>query len=122
MTELLAKIFGIYMICGGLGMILRKEWAMTVLDEMEENVTLGYITGALVLMGGTALVLTHNIWTGWPEILITLIGWGAAIEGALILIYPAILFKFARFIMPDVKFIPVFGIAVIALGAALLFV
>lgn len=120
MTDLLAKVFGIYMICGGIGMILRKEWAMKVIDEFEDNATIGYVTGAIILMAGSALVLTHNIWQGWPEIMVTLIGWGAAIEGALMLIYPKALFKFARMIMPDVKFIPVFGIGVIILGAALL--
>jgi len=121
MTELLAKVFGIYMICGGIGMMLRKEWAMQVMDEFEDNATITYLAGAIVLMAGTALVLTHNIWQGWPEIMVTLIGWGAAVEGALLLIYPKALYKFARLLMPSVKLIPVFGIAVILLGGALLF-
>jgi len=121
MTALLAKVFGIYMICGGFGLILNKDRALQVLDEIDENSTLTYLVGAIVLMAGSALVLTHNIWQGWPEIAITLIAWGAAIEGALMLIYPPALYKFARMLVPSVKIIPIFGLGTMAFGAALIF-
>ncbi|NNE56641.1 MAG: hypothetical protein HKN36_00910 [Hellea sp.] len=121
MTELLAKVFGIYMLCGGLGMVLNQGMAMRVLDEYEDNAMLAYLTGAIVLMAGSALVLTHNLWGNWKEILVTLCGWGAAIEGAILLIYAPALMKFAKMLVPSPKIIPIFGIGTMALGAALLF-
>lgn len=120
MTETLATIFGIYMLCAGLGLILNRGWAHGVMDDLESSPALTYICGAVVLIAGLALVMNHNLWNGWPEIAVTLIGWGAAIEGAILLIYPKALYGFARLILPSEKIVPIFGIITLALGAALI--
>lgn len=121
MTELLAIIFGSYMMAAGLGLVLSPSRAKDILESFESNPALCYFGGAVIMMGGVALVMTHNLWSArWPEIMITLFGWGAAIEGALILIYPAALFGFARWLMPSDTIGRLFGIGAIALGAALI--
>ena len=120
MTELLAKIFGIYMLCAGLGLLLNKNMSKIILDEFETNPALTYFGGAIILLAGLALIFHHNIWTGWPEIMITLFGWGATIEGAILLIYPKALWKFARFLTPSEKIIPLFALGTMILGAALI--
>ena len=120
MTHILSQVFGIYMICAGIALLVRRGWPNKVMDEFERNSALIYVCGAIVLMGGTALVLTHNIWSGWPEIGVSLIGWAAAIEGAMLLIVPGMLFAFARTLMPQEKLFPVFGLITLAFGAALI--
>ncbi|NNE56640.1 MAG: hypothetical protein HKN36_00905 [Hellea sp.] len=121
MTGLLATVFGVYFLCAGLGMLLRKGWASEIIDEFENSTALTFSIGALILMASTAVLLHHNIWTGWREIIVSIMVWGAAIKGALILIYPAALFKFARVYIPNDKVTKVWAVAVMALGAALLF-
>jgi len=121
MTELLATVFGIYFLCAGLGMLLRKGWATQIIGEFESNSALTFSIGALVLMASTAVVLNHNIWTGWREIIVSVMAWGAAIKGAVILIYPAALFKFARFYIPSDRATKIWAVMVMAIGAALLF-
>jgi len=84
-----------------------------------------YLMGAIVLMGGTAIVLTHNIWPSmsedfWPAIPITIIGWAAAIEGATMLIYPPLLMGFSRKLAPNNTFIRLFALFTMGFGAALL--
>lgn len=120
MTQTLATIFGVYMMCAGLGCVINKGWAERILDGMERSDAHIYLTGAIVLMAGTALILNHNIWVGWKAAVVSLIGWGAAIEGGMMLIYPKLLFKISRAMVFNSKVIPVFGVAVVILGAALI--
>jgi len=125
MTLLLAQIFGIYMLVAGFGLLLRPNWAMEILRAVEDNAAMAYLMGAIVLMGGTAIVLTHNIWPSktedmWPAIPITVIGWAAAIEGAIMLIYPDALMWFSRKLAPNTIFIRFFALATMGFGAALI--
>jgi len=121
MTELLATVFGVYFVCAGLGMLLRKGWASQIIHEYENNSALTFSIGALVLMASTAVLLHHNIWSGWREILVSVMVWGAAIKGALILIYPEALFKFSRVYLPSDRITRFWAVMVMAIGAALLF-
>ena len=120
MTELVAQVFGIYMLVAGFGLLLRPGWAMEILDSVEGNAALIYVLGAFMLIAGSALVLTHNIWRGWPEIPVTLIGWAAAIEGAIMLIYPPLLMGFSRKLAPNNLFIRAFALGTMVFGSALL--
>lgn len=120
MTELLASVFGIYALVAGFGLLIRPGWAKEILDSIENYAAMSYLMGAIVLMGGTAIILTHNIWTGWPEIPISLIGWAAAIEGAIMLIYPPLLMGFSRKLVPNNVFIRLFALFTMAFGAALI--
>lgn len=120
MTQMLATIFGVYMLCAGLGCVINKGWAGSILDGMEESDAHIYLTGAIVLIAGTALILNHNIWVGWKSVMVSLIGWGAAIEGAMMLIYPKFLFKISRGLLFNDKVVPMFGVATMMLGAALI--
>lgn len=120
MTQMLATIFGVYMLCAGLGCVINKGWAGRILDGMEESDAHIYLTGAIVLIAGTALILNHNIWVDWKSVMVSLIGWGAAIEGAMMLIYPKFLFKISRGLLFNDKVVPMFGVATMMLGAALI--
>jgi len=120
MTDLLAQVFGIYALVAGFGLLLRPGWAQEILDSIENYAAMSYLMGAIVLMGGTAIILTHNIWSGWPEIPISLIGWAAATEGAIMLIYPPLLMGFSKKLAPNNLFIRLFSLFTMAFGAALI--
>ncbi len=95
---------------------------MEIMDSLEGNAALIYVLGAFMLIAGSALVLTHNIWRGWPEIPISLISWAAGIEGAIMLIYPPLLMGFSRKLAPNNLFIRAFALGTMAFGLALLWV
>jgi len=125
MTEILAQVFGVYALVAGFGLLIRPGWAKDILDSIENYAAMSYLMGAIVLMGGTAIILTHNIWPSmsedfWPEIAITIIGWAAAIEGAIMLIYPPLLMGFSKKLVPNDIFIRLFALGTMIFGAALI--
>lgn len=120
MTQTVSTIFGIYMLCAGLGIMINKGMTRDVLDHFKSNAALTFLSGVIMLIAGSALVMRHNIWSGWPDILVTILAWGAAIEGAIMLIYPKALFRFADWLLPNDKIIPVMAGLIMVLGVALI--
>src|SRR2546430_5781594 len=68
----------------------------TVLDEFIRNRALMFIAGIITMPAGLAIVLTHNVWVADWRVLITVLGWLAAITGAFRIIAPQDAIKFGR--------------------------
>ncbi len=118
-TQILAVFIGLYMVAAGIGCLTGRGSYATLIDELRDNTALGYVTGAFVFALGAAMVAVHNLWTGPLAIVVSLVGWGALIEGVLML-------AIRRTFLGLVKVVPLtpatmvpFGIAAIVLGAAL---
>ncbi len=118
-TQILAVFIGLYMVAAGIGFLTGRGSYASLIDELRDNTALGYVTGAFVFALGAAMVAVHNLWTGPLAIVVSLIGWGALIEGVLLL-------AIRRTFLGLVKVVPFtpatmvpFGIAAIVLGAVL---
>ena len=118
-TQILAVFIGLYMVAAGIGFLTGRGSYATLIDELRDNTALGYVTGAFVFALGAAMVAVHNLWTGPLAIVVSLVGWGALIEGVLML-------AIRRTFLGLVKVIPFtpatmvpYGIAAIVLGAVL---
>jgi hypothetical protein len=107
------------MVAAGIGLLTGRGSYATLIDELRDNTALGYVTGAFVFALGAAMVAVHNLWTDPLAIVVSLVGWGALIEGVLML---AIRRPFLG-LVKVVPFTPAtmvpFGIAAIVLGAVL---
>jgi len=61
-----------------------------------------YLSSALLLVGGLAIVMVHNRWTGGWHALVTLLGWLAIVGGlawhVTLLGWPAVVGGLARFV------------------------
>ncbi|NNC37293.1 MAG: hypothetical protein EX271_08870 [Acidimicrobiales bacterium] len=121
MTETLLLIIGIYWLLGGLRMLIDAKSAERIFNQFEESDALLFFMGVIVLVAGLALVQFHNIWSGWPEILITIVIWAMIIEGAMMIVMPKLLIGFARKFILNLAVVRGFGLVVMALGAAVLF-
>ncbi|MFP3944566.1 MAG: DUF2065 domain-containing protein [Alphaproteobacteria bacterium] len=88
MTEILARIFGLYMIAAGIGVLFSRSLFSRMLDELRGGVTLAYLSGVLAFAVGAVTVSLHNDWAGPPAAVISLIGWLALAEGTLLLAAP----------------------------------
>lgn len=86
LTILLAKVFGIYLIVGGLAIWMRRRYFAPVLGNFVHDPLIRLIVGTLELVGGLFLVFTHNEWSTAPAAIVSLFGWMLAIEGALYMI------------------------------------
>ena len=117
----LAKLIGPFALALGIGVLVNRANMRTVLDEFIRNRALMFLAGVVTMPAGLAIVLTHNVWVAnWP-VLITVIGWLAAITGAFRIIAPQDAIKFGRRIY-DQPNGPLVGAAIWAgIGAILTF-
>lgn len=120
MTHIILLSAGVYWLLAGIRMVLEPKFTERVLKQFEDNDAIGFFIGVIILLAGVIALQFHNSWDGWRESLASLILWGMAIEGGLILVYPKVLFAFSRKIMPRTNFIRLFGLVIAALGAFLI--
>lgn len=119
LTLHLAKAIGIYAIAAGLsGLLMPRRW-MEIVDGLRRDPALIYVTGAFTFALGAAIVLAHNLWRDPLALLVTAIGWAAAIEGLILIAFPEPLLRLAtNLVRPGAT--RVFSIVALVLGVALL--
>jgi hypothetical protein len=84
----LAKLMGPVFLVVGIGLLVNAKTYRKLAEEFLASTALIYLSGVLLMLGGVALVLAHNVWTlDWP-LLITLLGWIGVIGGAGRIIVP----------------------------------
>ena len=83
----LARLIGLYCIVVAVAMVVRRKETIAAVDAMMADSGLMMLTGVLALAAGLAVVVGHNVWTGSAlDITVTVLGWGVAAKGALLLI------------------------------------
>jgi len=86
LTIFLGRLFGLYTLIISVWMLANKRAAMTTIAAMLGDRPLMLIIAIIALVGGLAMVLGHNIWSGGAlTILVTLLGWVVLIRGLLLL-------------------------------------
>jgi hypothetical protein len=83
----LARLLGPMLLVIGLGVLINRENFRAMAKELVASRELMFIIGILTLLGGVAIIITHNVWSGWPTI-ITVFGWLFAIGGAVRILAP----------------------------------
>ncbi len=93
---LLARFAALTYLCCGLGGLLNKKYFQKVVDDLNTNVGLAYIGGAIAIGVGFLMVNAYNVWAWNWTILVTIIGWVALLKGALHLIFPEQMMKISK--------------------------
>src|SRR5713101_2235881 len=84
----LAKLIGPVFLAVGIGLLMNAVVYRKLAEEFLGSAALIYLSGLLTMTAGMALILNHNVWAAdWP-IVITILGWLAAIGGAARIIAP----------------------------------
>ncbi len=85
----LAKLMGPIFVAVGTGVLVNAAVYRKLAEEVLRSPALIYLSGLLTMTAGMAIVLSHNVWTleMWRDI-ITLLGWLAAIGGAVRIVVP----------------------------------
>lgn len=83
-AKLLGPLYGIL----GIALMFKAPMFRTLLQEFLRSPTLLYLAGFLGLLGGMALVLTHNVWVLDWRIIITLIGWLTIVRAVVTIFQP----------------------------------
>jgi len=85
-TVYLSRLFGLYCILVALSMMIRKATVIETVKALLNNSPLMFLLGVMTLIGGLAMVLAHNVWSGGAApLVITLIGWVTLAKGLVFL-------------------------------------
>lgn len=83
LTLFLAKFMGIFSLIYGASLLLEKKMIIGIFSSfLGEGRLTSYILGLLEVLGGLAIVLTHNIWNeGMLALMVTILGWLLLLDG-----------------------------------------
>jgi hypothetical protein len=122
LTEFLARLIGIYCVIVAAAMLIKRRETIATVNAMLEDPGAIMLSGVIALMIGLAVILGHNVWTGGVlPILVTLVGWSAAIKGAWLLATPSAILRKMYAAMHYERFFVVYMVGTLALGAFLIF-
>ena len=101
-TIFLSRLIGLFTILVSLSMFMHKQMMVETVEMLVHNRPMLLILGMIALIGGLAMVLGHNVWSGGAlPIVVTLFGWSILIRGLLLLFLPSDamvnLFEMVRF-------------------------
>lgn len=77
----LAQVMAIYFIAAGVSMLAKKEAIKRLIDDFASHPYQMYYAGFYILIIGSLLVLSHNVWDGTWRVVITIIGWLTFLKG-----------------------------------------
>ncbi|MDE3046694.1 MAG: hypothetical protein KGJ02_08675 [Verrucomicrobiota bacterium] len=80
-STFLAQVIGLYLFLMSISMLLNQERYKKLCGSFLNDHPLMMVSGAVGLILGLLVVVTHNVWVSdWP-LLITLIGWVVLLQG-----------------------------------------
>jgi len=85
---LLVQVIGIYLLVTGLSLLLYPKRTARAIHEVANDYLVPYLGGAVALILGLLIVLTHNVWTNLMTSIVSLVGWIAVVKGALMFLLP----------------------------------
>ena len=88
-TIFLSRLIGLYMLLVAVAMLVNPRSSVLAINGLANSGPLIYLSGAIAIFAGVAMILSHNIWSGGAAtILVTLTGWLALFKGILLLCLP----------------------------------
>ena len=120
LTLHLLVLIGLYELTAGLaGLTGRLDW-QAMLDEFERSPALSFVTGFVVFVLGGVMIMNHHHWTDLLAIIVSLIGWIAAVEGLLIMVSAKPILALSRPLVRSQRAVSLvaalFGLVLILLG------
>jgi hypothetical protein len=115
----LAKLIGPILLAGAIGMLANQTVYRAVAEEFLRSRALIYLSGLLTMAAGLSLVLAHYVWAADWRVLITILGWLAAIGGAVRIILPQASETLGRRMLARPAAMHAGGIGWLAVGAML---
>jgi len=122
MVVIIEKICAIFILTLGLSYLLNASWWISYIKQMLEHKEQILLLSIIILLLGSTLVVTHNIWVSSPIVIVTLLGWLMLLKGLSMMLFPGVLNKFQKLsdaFLSNILFIN--GILLSALGGILFY-
>jgi len=87
-TFFIAQFVGPILLAIGIGIFVSRDYYMKVYRHLESESTAVVIGGISALAAGIAVVSFHNVWSTFPEILVSLLGWLMVVKGVALAVFP----------------------------------
>ena len=117
----LAKLMGPVALAVGIAALVNAAVLRQVAEQFLASHALMYLAGLLGMVAGVAIILTHNVWVADWRVLITILGWLAAIGGALRIVVPERVESMGQWFLRHPTSMTVAAAIWLALGALLTF-
>jgi hypothetical protein len=117
-TIFLAQIWGLGILAVGIGVFVSRDYYIKVYRNLEKETLAVLVFGMAGIAAGVAHINAHSVWSTFPEIVISLLGWGLLIKGLAFAIAPRVVDKGGDW-MANTKLIPAAGGVMLVLGAYL---
>jgi hypothetical protein len=91
-SKYIARLMGPVLLVIGIGMVMgmlsEGDAYSSLLKELIGSRAIIYVTGALALLAGVAVVNAHNKWVPDWRVIVTVLGWLLVLRGAMNLVFP----------------------------------
>lgn len=115
-TQFLAQIWGPVLIAVGLGIHLSPAYYARIYHDLEKETLALFTFGIFAMAIGILQASVHTLWGSVPQIVVTLLGWGALVKGAAFLIAPKLVDRGGDWAVNS-RLLPYVGALVLLLGA-----
>jgi hypothetical protein len=89
LTVFLGRFFGLSCLLMCAALLARPKASLEAIESMKEIPGLALGTGIITMIGGTAAVVGHNVWSGGAlPVAVTLLGWVTLIKGVALMAAP----------------------------------
>lgn len=114
LTIELARAYGAGIVIAALAALLMPARMITVLADLERSPALIFLAALFAIVLGLVMIVLHSLWTDFPAILVSLLGWAVFAKGIVLLAVPEGLMKFAGAFTP--AHVRLWGVVVLILG------
>lgn len=117
-TLFLAQIWGPVLLAVAIGIFGSRSYYLKIYRELEKDALAVLTFGMIGMSAGIAQVSFHNVWETFPQVVVSFLGWGTLIKGALFVIAPSFMDR-AGDGWANLKMIPVAGMLALLVGGYL---
>ncbi len=117
-TIFLAQIWGPVILAVGLGVFVSRNYYIKIYRDLEKETLSVLLFGMVAMSAGIAQILYHNVWDTFPEIVISILGWGLLLKGLAFAVVPKLVDMSGDWQVTSKLIVPAGGVMLI-LGAYL---
>ncbi len=117
-TVFLAQLWGPAILAVGVGIFVSRRYYIKIYKDLEKDVLAVLVFGMMGMVAGAAHIMFHNTWGTLPQIVVSLLGWGLFIKGAVFVVMPSLVDRVGDF-WAKKDLIPVVGSISLIVGVYL---